>query len=252
VAQRQREVSESSSSSDFPSDPDDLTFTKSADEPPPGKTLPQHWGGRKKKVGSRSRDPNFYKTDKERIREGGNVPNEQGRKKSKKPRLDGLASGSSCSHTLKTTGKAKRVGPTDSEDEASPPYFRPHIKTLSVKAINDRLDRTFNRDGMKWRAIDYLAAWWPKTIVAKHHEFQAKHQYLLTLGVKEWWSRLLIQIHTSGLEWPDELERAEKAWLISRIKEITFQKEGAAVRGERDMMEAGDIVSADGEIGLDD
>jgi hypothetical protein len=248
---RQREVSVSSSGSDSKSDSSDDTYNSSADE---GSTVPAviFRDKRMKRFGSPSQKSDPEKTISKRTREGKGDLEDQKKKKDKKPRMDVPAGTSARAQPKKTTIESEGEDSTSSEDEAWSKYRGPQIKILSVKAINDRLDRTFHRYGLTISTIDDLALWWPKTIVGKYHQFDTRHHYLLTRGVHVWWNRLCVKVNSPGYEWPKSLNEAKRNWLMSRIKEVACQKEGAAVRGEREMMDDGDIVAADDEIDLDE
>lgn len=207
-----------------------------------------------KAFGLRSRKSNHEKVNTKRKREGKDDLEDRKKetRKEKKPVSDGRAGSSDRSQETKSNADAEDEDLSSSEDESWNKYRGPRIKILSVKAINARLERTFKQYGLSIGTIDDLALWWPKTIVGKYHDFDTRHHYLLTRGVYEWWSRLCVKVNSPGYVWPETMNEGKKTWLVSRIKEITCQKEGAAERGKREMMDDGDIVAADDEIDLDE
>jgi hypothetical protein len=140
---------------------------------------------------------------------------------------------------------------TSTDDEGRQPYRGPHLRTLSVKSLNDRLDRSIGKWGISSSLINDRSSWWPKTKVAKHHNFDAARIYLLTWSVHVWWSKLYTAVTSSKYDWPEGMGTNDKMMMISRIREIAFHKEGDAVRGEREMNTSGRKISAGSVIRLD-
>jgi hypothetical protein len=140
---------------------------------------------------------------------------------------------------------------TSTDDEGRPPYRGPHLHTLSVKALNDRLDRSIDKWGISSSSINDWSSWWPKTKVAKHHNFDAVRIYLLTWSVHVWWSKLYTMVTSPKYDWPEGMGTNDKMMMISRIREIALHKEGDAVRGEREMNSSGRNISAESVIRLD-
>jgi hypothetical protein len=140
---------------------------------------------------------------------------------------------------------------TSTDDEGRLPYRGPHLRTLSVKSLNDRLDRSIGKWGLSSSSINDWSSWWPKTKVAKHHNFDAARIYLLTWSVHVWWSKLYTKVTSPKYDWPDNMGSIDQTMLISRIREIALHKDGDAVRGEREMNSSGRKISADSVIRLD-
>ena len=140
---------------------------------------------------------------------------------------------------------------TSTDDEGRLPYRGPHLRILSVKALNDRLDRSIGKWGISSSSINDWSSWWPKTKVAKHHNFDAARIYLLTWSVHVWWSKLYTKVTSPKYDWPEGMGTNDKMMMISRIREIALHKEGDAVRGEREMNTSGRKISAGSVIRLD-
>lgn len=141
--------------------------------------------------------------------------------------------------------------PNSTDDDSSSGYRGPHLRILSVRAINDRLNLSLRKWGISTSMINEWAAWWPKTTVAQYHKFDAACIYLLTWAVYVWWDRLWDQMSSLEYKWPESTGKIDRAMLLSRVKEIALIKEGAAVRGERDMRSSGKVISPDSVIKID-
>jgi hypothetical protein len=139
--------------------------------------------------------------------------------------------------TSRTTSRRHATLPSSSDDETKSPYRGPHITVLSISSIKQRLTQGYRKFGLA--EIDELASWWPKTIVAKHHDFIAGHSYLLSCGVCSWWSDLSKEVRSPTYKWPRGFGGSERKVLLSKVREIALQKKAAAVRAERIMDSGG-------------
>jgi hypothetical protein len=141
---------------------------------------------------------------------------------------------------------------TDNESDDNDLCRGPRITTLSVDAIKSRMDRAFQQEGLTKSIIERISCWWPKTILAKYHGLQAKHIYILTLAVHQWWSHLETEINSANFKWPVGWSDIDRFNMSSRVGEITHIKAAAAKRGERDMKCDGGSISVDTVIKLVD
>jgi hypothetical protein len=132
-----------------------------------------------------------------------------------------------------------------------PPYRGPYIDILSVQAVKTRLTQAHQEKGMSKSTIDCLAGWWPKSVVAKRG-FTASHIYVLTQGVHQWWSDLWLEVHSGDYGWPEKSIEGDIKTIKSKITGFAALKSAAAERGLREMEDAGEAISANTIIQMDE
>jgi len=140
--------------------------------------------------------------------------------------------------------------PSSGEDEYTGPYKGPHLHIISVQWINDRLDRSFQKYRMTVEYLGQWAAWWPRTIVAKHHRLDPAGIWLLTVGVHKWWSDLLDELNSPDVEWPEGLNEEGQEDLTMKVEEITLAKESAMIAAKRMMLKDGEAIPMDSVLHL--
>jgi hypothetical protein len=136
------------------------------------------------------------------------------------------------------------------DDEYTGPYKGPHLHVISVEWINDRLDRSFSKYSMTDEHLGQWAAWWPRTIVAKHHRLDSAGIWLLTMAVHKWWSDLLDELNSPDVEWPEGLDEAGQEDITMKVEEITLSKESAMVAAKRMVLKDGEAIPADSVLRL--
>ena len=158
-----------------------------------------------------------------------------------------------------TTGEAcgqatdlsvSRSDESSGDDEFTGPYKGPHLKVLSVQAINDQLERSHDKYDTTLENLRQWAAWWPKAQVVKHHKLNAGEVWILMFAVHEWWSDLLLTMESQNCQWRAEMGEAEKEDMRLRVKEITLSKEMAVVAAKRIMLRQGESIPDDSVIDL--
>jgi hypothetical protein len=163
-----------------------------------------------------------------------------------------LASGSHVPAEDTDRATDDRLEPSAStDDEGRGPYRGPHLRVLSVKGLNDRLDRSIGKWGISSSGISDWSSWWPKTKVKTYHNLDAARVYLLTWSVHVWWSKLYTEVTSPKYDWPKGMCSISKEILTSRIEEISCHKKGDAVKGEREMISSGRKIPPDSVIRLD-
>jgi len=149
-----------------------------------------------------------------------------------------------------TDPSASESDESSGDDEFNGPYKGPHLKVLSVQAINDRLERSHDKYETTLENLRQWAAWWPKAQVVKHHKLNAGEVWILMVAVHEWWSDLLLTMESQNCEWRAEMGEADKEDMRLRVKEITLSKEMAVVSAKRTMLRQGESIPVDSVIDL--
>jgi hypothetical protein len=144
----------------------------------------------------------------------------------------------------------EEIDSSSGDDEYTGPYKGPHLHIISVEWINDRLDRSFSKYSMTLGHLGQWAAWWPRTIVAKHHRLDPAGIWLLTVGVHKWWSDLLEELNSPDVEWPEGLDEAGQEDIMMKVEEITLSKESAMVATKRIMLKDGEAIPFDSVLHL--
>lgn len=148
------------------------------------------------------------------------------------------------------SGDEMTSGSSSGDDEYTGPYKGPHLHTLSVEWISDRLDRSFGKYKMTLGYLTEWAAWWPKNIVRKHHRLDSAGMWLLAVGVHKWWNDLKEELESPATEWPEGLEENGKEDLRLRVRQIALVKESEVVAAKRMMLKDGDAIPADSVMHL--